>query len=145
MKPTVLIGSSTEALQIARAIQEGLCHEVYPVIWNQGIFGLSRTTLESLIDQLNKVDYAVFAFTPDDVTKIRDRTYSEARDNVLFEFGLFMGRLGRNRTFFVMPASVTDFRIPTDLLGVTPATYDRSFFDQNPVAALGAACSQIIR
>ena len=46
MKPTVFIGCSTEAIAIAHAIQEGLHHEVYTVIWNQGIFDLSKTTVE---------------------------------------------------------------------------------------------------
>ena len=49
-----------------------------------------------------------------------------ARDNLIWEHGLFSGKNGRDRTFIVMPRDVSNLKLPTDWLGVTPATYDSS-------------------
>lgn len=145
MKPRLFIGSSTDSLSVAYAIQENLDRDARCKVWTQGVFELSKATIETLTGQLDVMDYAVFVFTPDDVARIRDKTYSQARDNVLFEFGLFVGHLGRERTYFVMPRGTKNFRIPSDLLGVEPATYDPDRLSDEPVAALGAACNKIRR
>jgi hypothetical protein len=39
--------------------------------------------------------FAVLIITPDDVVSSRDIEAQAPRDNVMFELGLFMGRLGR--------------------------------------------------
>ena len=62
---------------------------------------------------------------------------------MIFELGLFFGRLGNERSFFIQPRSSQNIRIPTDLLGVTPLTFDDTRSDQNWQEALGEACDQI--
>lgn len=142
MKPKIFIGSSVEGLSIAYAIQQNLTHDAEATVWSQGIFDLSKTTIESLNEVLDSVDFSIFVFSPDDKTVIRGSEVTSIRDNVLFEFGLFIGKLGRNRVFFIMPDG-TDIHIPTDLLGITPAKYDPNRTDKNLEAATGAACNQI--
>lgn len=100
MKPQMFIGSSVEGLQIANALQTSLQHEVDSTIWTQGVFGLSETTLQSLIKQAIQADFAVFVLSPDDITTLRKDVYKTARDNVILELGLFAGALGSRRVFF---------------------------------------------
>jgi hypothetical protein len=69
-------------------------------------------------------DFGIFVFSPDDKVKIHTKDLFCARDNVVFEAGLLMGRYGRHNVFVVCPENVSDFRIPTDLQGFTTVPYD---------------------
>lgn len=143
MKPTLFIGSSVESLSLAYAAQENLEHDAEVTAWPQGVFEPSRFTLESILEALGRADFGFFIFSGDDITKIRRTDYITVRDNVLFELGLFIGRLGRERTFFLIPRDVADFRLPTDLLGITPLSFDPDRRDGNMAAALGPACHRV--
>lgn len=141
-KPRVFIGSSVEGLQIAYAVQQNLLHQAEVTVWDQGIFELSRTTIESLTQALDENDFAVFVFSPDDITKLRNTTSPTVRDNVIFEFGLFIGKLSRERVFFLVP-NTGEIHLPTDLLGITPGKYETDRSDNSLQAATGAASNQI--
>ena len=62
-----------------------------------------------------------------------------ARDNVLFELGLFMGALGRERTYVVTEKSV---RLPSDLAGVTTVPFERGE-GINKVANMGPVVTKL--
>jgi hypothetical protein len=111
-------------------------------IWNEGVFRLGSTFIESLITSLPTFDFAILVLTPDDLVLTREQRVLSARDNVLFELGLFMGGLGRDHTFVVHPIG-NDLKVPTDLVGLVTATYEWPRRDGNIVAALGPACDQI--
>jgi hypothetical protein len=145
MKKRIFIASSVEGLDVAYAAQENLEYNFEVTVWPQGIFKLTRSTLDSLYDSLRKFDAAIFVFTPDDEVIIRDKKESKVRDNVLFELGLFLGGLGRECCFILQPRSANELSLPKDLLGVTPATYDDKREDGNLVAALGPPCNKIRR
>jgi tetratricopeptide (TPR) repeat protein len=142
MKPAVFIGSSVEGLNVAYAVQQNLNYAAEVTVWDQGSFELSATNIESLIKSLDKFDFGIFIFTPDDKKNIRGDAKLTMRDNVLFELGLFIGRLGRERVFFVVP-DAGEFYIPTDLAGINPAKYEAERADGNLQAATGAACNAI--
>lgn len=143
MKPRLFIGSSVEQLELAYATQEALEFEVESTVWSQGVFSLSRTTLASLMDVLDETDFGIFVFAPDDITNIRNADQRTVRDNVIFELGLFIGRLGADRCFLIVPRGLDDLHLPSDLAGVTPATYEPNRQDQNLIAALGPGCNRI--
>lgn len=86
------------------------------------MFGPSRIPLEDLIRQTREADFALFVFGPDDKIASRYQEHAAPRDNVIFEMGLFLGRLGRDRVFMVKDHDV-DLKIPTDLVGLRPITY----------------------
>src|SRR3954471_4213025 len=121
MKPRMFIASSVEHIDLAYAAQESLEHDVESTVWSQGVFSISRTAMASLIDALDDSDFGLFILAPDDVTAIRDTSMKTVRDNVIFELGLFVGRLGNDRCFLIIPRGVEDLHLPTDLLGLTPA------------------------
>ncbi|MEL6896231.1 MAG: TIR domain-containing protein, partial [Planctomycetota bacterium] len=141
LRPSVFIGSSAEGLAVAQAIQVNLDHACEVVLWSQGVFGLGGGTLESLVATLDTFDFAVLVVTPDDMVTSREKEQNAPRDNVLLELGMFIGGLGRERTFFVFDRTA-DLKLPSDLAGVTAATY-QPHADGNLQAALGAATTQI--
>jgi hypothetical protein len=140
-KPRVFIGSSAEGLAIAEAVQVLLEYNAECRIWSQGVFGLSKGNLESLVELGDTLDFAILVLTPDDLTTKRERTGNSPRDNVLFELGLFTGKLGRERTFMVYCRDEA-LELPSDLAGVSGATFGKRS-DGDLLAALGAACTRI--
>jgi hypothetical protein len=140
-KPRLFIGSSTEGKDIADMLQLGLDYDVEVTVWHQGVFGLSQGSLESLVQASRQFDFAALVLTPDDLTSKRGNNVNSPRDNVIFELGLFMGALGRDRTFIVHCRD-EKLDLPSDLAGVTSATFAKRT-DGNLQAALGSVCTQI--
>jgi predicted nucleotide-binding protein len=125
--PAVFIGSSTQGLDFARAVRGLLASDAEITLWNEGFFEIGRTFIESLVNNVERFDFAILVMTPDDL-RIKDgQEELQPRDNVVFELGLFMGRLGRARTFVVQQRRA-DLRLPTDLSGVTTAQLGLSEF-----------------
>ncbi|MEO0973831.1 MAG: nucleotide-binding protein [Pseudomonadota bacterium] len=120
--PRVFIGSSTEGLPLAETLQGLLQHDADVRLWTDNVFKLSRAFMEDLEAELDEADFAIMAFTADDVATSRDQSHAIPRDNVLFELGLFMGRLGRERCYFVHDKA-HNLKLPSDLLGINPATF----------------------
>src|SRR5437879_617847 len=92
LRPRLFIGSSNESLDYAYAIQQNLEDDAEVTVWKNGIFQLTKTAVESLIKALDKSDFAVFVFAPNDVLRLRKKNFAAVRDNVIFELGLFMGK-----------------------------------------------------
>jgi hypothetical protein len=139
--PKVFVASSVEGLQVAEAINIKLEYEAKVKQWDNA-FDLSSITITSLIDRAKETEFGVFVFHKDDKTTIRGNEYSVVRDNVLFELGLFIGALGIENCFILIPKSIEgDFRMPTDLSGVTTTTYDDELEDM--VDAVATSCAKI--
>jgi hypothetical protein len=141
----LFIGSSKEQLHLADAIQENLEHDFQTTVWSQGVFAPSSYPLESLEEHLDHSDAAIFVLAPDDFLYLRGEDYTTPRDNVIFELGMFVGRLGRQRSFIIIPRGLKNLRLPTDLQGLGPAEYRPDRRDANHMAALGPACTSIRR
>lgn len=140
-RPYVFIGSSSEGLSVASALKENLDHDADAVVWNQNAFELGTTYLESLLKQLHKADFAILVLTQDDITISRKQRTTSPRDNVLFELGLAIGTIGRERCYFVYD-NAKDFKLPSDLSGVNGAPYWVQA-SGNLTASLGTAAFKI--
>ncbi len=147
-KYNVFIGSSSENIAYAEAVQTSLYHipDVLTQCWSQGVFNIGNYPMEDLFAALRIADFAVFILSPDDYLISRNEEYYTVRDNVLFELGMFMGFLGRERTFFIIPEfGDYQYKIPSDLFGLNCAKYNVTSIKQNIDATLGPACTQIKR
>lgn len=133
----VFIGSSSEHLHAARYLQSELekLASCEATCWDQDIFELSSYSLDSLIRATSENDFAVLLATPDDTTTRRGDTATSPRDNVIFELGLFMGALGRERTFLVADRTDKNLQLPSDVAGLTYAAF-KPRVDGNIRAAL---------
>src|SRR5690242_15657281 len=121
--PKLFIASSKTNLRVAQVLGNSLKDVAAVRVWNEGVFGMGDGFLERLVSIVEDYDFAAFILAPDDVTTSKEVTKPAPRDNVLFESGLFMGVLGRDRVFLVYDES-QDIKIPSDLAGITLATYD---------------------
>lgn len=133
----VFIGSSSEGKTVGRALQAELLGDCEVVVWDQGVFEPGTYTLDALIDRAHGSDFAVLVATPDDVRESRGHTAAVPRDNVILEFGLFAGVLGRRRTFVLATEGAI---LPTDTLGLTRLTYHRQ---ENLRAAVSVAADEV--
>lgn len=133
-RPVVFVGCSNEALPIARAIESAFEPDPFIVkIWADSTFEASEFPIESLERELPGIDFAVLILSPEDQVQSRGSSWDAPRDNVVFELGLFMGGLGRVRTFLLCPEGEFT-KIPTDLAGLTRLTYR-----QGPASELASA------
>ena len=140
-KIRIFIGSSTEGLKIARKIKSGLSHDAHVDTWADGIFDEpGKAYIEVLEEILNNYEYGIFVFNPDDKIFSRGKQLSIPRDNVIFEYGMFLGKHTRRKAFFILPRGV-DIKIMTDVLGITCLNYDPS--NPNVQSSVSDACDQI--
>lgn len=122
-KAKVFIISSMEAIAIARNVEAALKHDDVTVrLWTNGVFKVANYTLEDLENELNQADFAVAIAHPDDKVEFRDEDWPAPRDNVVFELGYFMGRLGRKRAILMEPQG-QKVKLPSDLAGITTIRY----------------------
>ena len=139
---SLFIGSSSEGLPVAYALQEELDQACEPRVWSQGAFEPTGTTIGSLLEIAQSSDFAALVLTPDDSSVRRGSEVSVARDNVVFELGLFLGALGPRRVFIIQPRDLS-LTLPSDLAGVTRLEYRYKRADQNLQAAIGPAATRI--
>ncbi len=142
-KIQVFIISSAESLEVARTIQTAFAHDDFlTMVWTDGVFKVTNYTLQSLEDQVDKSDFAIAIAHADDITESRGKDWPTPRDNVIFELGLFMGRLGKSRAILMEPRAA-GVKLPSDLAGITTIPY--VFNNVKDAAASMGAAINILR
>lgn len=138
----VFIGSSSESLDAARGLRANLEDAAEVRIWDEGLFKPGNYTLEDLVEFTSSFDYAIFICGADDAVASRGAQFVAPRDNVIFEAGLFYGRLGRERVFLCAEQN-KDFKTPSDLIGLKILSFSKPS-DGNYRAATGSAAVDIM-
>lgn len=119
----IFMGSSSDAKdymdEIAVKLEELGVNTLPWYASGKGIFVPSDNTIDALIKITKRVQAAVFIFNEDDKVW-NDKSALEisdtVRDNVLFEYGLFTGALGKENVCFVCKGKP---KLATDLRGIT--------------------------
>ena len=127
IKPRLFIGSSSESKETARAFAEALSDVATPVVWwTADEFVHATNTMEALQEACRYYDFGLFVMAGDDKAETREEEVLLPRDNVTFEFGMFVGALGRERGMAVLeiePGAKARVKLPSDLLGENIARY----------------------
>jgi predicted nucleotide-binding protein len=108
---------------VARALEKlGLEPIILHEMPNKGL------TIIEKFEDFSDVNFAVVLLSPDDMgyskSDFPDGAKPRARQNVIFELGFFIGKLGRNRVAALYRGE--DIEIPSDYDGVVYIPYDTS-------------------
>lgn len=144
-KHKVFIGSSKESLEagIPQLVKEIVEREseVEVTIWDENVFSLNQSALEGVLRIADTFDFGIFIFSPDDRLTIRGKEKSTTRDNVVFEHGIFLGRMGPRRSFILVDKQVE--HILSDYKGIHVSLFDSSS-KLKLKESLTQGCGQII-
>lgn len=141
-KVRVFIISSAEALPVARLVRNAFEHDPFlTTVWTDGVFRVANYTLQDLEAELDDSDFAVAIAHADDLTESRGKDWPSPRDNVVFELGLFMGKLGRQRAILMEPRE-EKVKLPSDLSGITTIPY-RFESGKDAASLIASACDKL--
>lgn len=136
----MFIGAASERDALVAAMKRVLDHPPGQLVvrsWRD-VFdeaGASKTTIEVLAHAAAHYDFGIFLLSPEDVTILRNREVTTSRGNVVLEFGIFLGALGRERTFAFVPDTLGT-ELPTDLAGVDLFKWTTADEEVNPSSAV---------
>jgi Predicted nucleotide-binding protein containing TIR-like domain len=138
MKPRIFIGSSAERLAVLEQVENflqsiGDCHR-----WT-GAFTANKSNLDSLIQQTRLSDFSVLIAMKDDILIKKGETKEVARDNMILEFGLFLGAAGIRKSFLLVEEGID---LPSDLDGITLHNFTQQAGKYN---SLDEVCKTLIK
>jgi predicted nucleotide-binding protein len=121
---TIFVGSSAAAKSQAKAVVKKFSGPTLRFVPWWEAFTAGRTLLEDLDHIRSKVQGALLLFSPESVSRIRNKKYDVPNLNVLFEFGYFYGHFGKSK---VAMLKYGDFYLPSDLGGYIHIFGSKSF------------------
>jgi len=135
LKPKIFIGSSGVGLAVAEQVRTNLSSIGDCLVWkDSGVWEPNRSTFDNLLRMTGYFDFGVFVATMDDSTVTKGATVMEPRDNVILEMALFLGVLGRDKSFLLVEKGV---KLPSDFDGIYMAR-----FDKGNAASIASACQE---
>lgn len=102
LKSSIFISGRQCVMNEISALHEQL-REQAQVTWYAGEFGQDAFNRESMGEDLDQVEYAIFVFSPDDVAECNGEQWLKVQDNGLSELGLHCAKARKGQVVFVLP------------------------------------------
>lgn len=148
----VFLAYATEDEIIAHTIKEQIeayaagkdcAVQVTPWGWAPEV---GRSVLENIIEKMKGCHFGIFILSPIDNEASGDSSKLKARDNVVLEAGLFIGRKGAQHAFLLLPKGYGVE--PSDLAGIIGIQYNyaggKAKTRGERHAAMWASCEEIV-
>jgi hypothetical protein len=137
LKPKIFIGSSSLGLDAAEEARGFLSSIADVFLWKDGnVWEPNRSTFDNLMRMSNYFDFGVFVATSDDLTLFSEKLVIEPRDNVILEMALFLGAIGKDKSFLLVEDGV---KLPSDFSGIYMPRFKRK-----DSASIKSACGELI-
>lgn len=121
LKPKIFIGSSKSGYSIAEKVKANLTTVGDCFLWQDpDVWEPNRSTFDNLLRMARYFDFGVFVATADDLTLTNDKLVIEPRDNVILEMSLFLGSMGRDKSFLLVEDGI---KLPSDFNGIYMPRY----------------------
>jgi hypothetical protein len=123
-KSRIFIASSGRTLVLAEMLRNELSSDFCEAtLWSEEGRGQpGQVIIEMLEDVAARYDFAIIILSKDDVMIGGKDETLKARDNCVFEAGLFMSAIGRRRCFLVNSVRQSD--LPSDLNGIISIPFE---------------------
>jgi hypothetical protein len=127
IKKRLFIGSSSEELKLAEKAKDILSADFDVTIWNEkvwdtSVFKINQNFLSDLLKATLQFDFGILLGTNDDKVEFRGQVILQPRDNVIFELGLFTGRLGTSKCAFLVDKEI---KLLSDFGGLSLAVFEK--------------------
>jgi hypothetical protein len=136
MKPLIFLGSSANNLTVLKKVSDYFSDIADCRIWTLA-FARNKSNLDSLIKQTKVADFSIMLAMKEDLLEKKGQVHEVARDNVIFEFGLFLGSSSIYKSFLLAEEGID---LPSDLDGIT---VDKFVVESGKFNSLDVVCSQI--
>ncbi len=124
LKPKIFIGSSKAGYAIAEKVKSHLSGKCDCYLWQDpNVWELNKSTFDNLLGMVSFFDFGVFVATADDLTLTNDKIEIEPRDNVILEMALFLGALGKDKSFLLVEEGI---KLPSDFNGIYMPRFDKN-------------------
>jgi hypothetical protein len=119
----IFIASSVRTLTLAEALRDELTTDYCEAtLWTGESSIRISASITEMLDKIPEIyDFAVMILAQDDVSGTGSSDALKARDNCIFEAGMFMSAVGRDRC--ILMTSVDQANLPSDLLGLVSVPF----------------------
>ncbi len=128
-RDAVFIAFGTDTKPMKELTSFLLERDVIPRIVGQNTFG-AESILEELHDASNKSKCAFIILTPDDRCNCKKKSRKRARQNVIFEYGLFMAKLPKKCVTVLHKGKYTSIELPSDIDGIKIPVFRKSIIER---------------